>query len=278
MRKSLTFVFTIALLATSLVAFSSTSASGEETATASPSPTPTTFIAPQSTSSDGTYTIGSVGPGGGFIFYFDKAGFKCGPKFTKTGSPTGGLCHYLEVAPSGWKSGKSGDMDPYLAWAILSNSRLDAPDVYNETKINISSSTIGLGYKNSMGIVKQGNDVTTAAGAARAYRGGSKSDWYLPSLAELNNLIKWARGLAWISNATVASGGTVNSPKFGAGTAGFIQQSGYWSSTEAYFASDPAKLRRASAWFHLNHDDPQLQLLQRDYKQNARRTRPIRAF
>ena len=50
----------------------------------------------------GTPVIGSTGPGGGIIFYYDSAGFNCGTGFTNTGSPTGGLCHYLEYAPDGW--------------------------------------------------------------------------------------------------------------------------------------------------------------------------------
>ena len=35
---------------------------------------------------------------------------------------------------------------------------------------------IGNGYKNSVAIVKQGNNATTAAGAARAYKGDRWND------------------------------------------------------------------------------------------------------
>ena len=90
---------------------------------------------------------------------------------------------------------------------------------------------IGLGYKNSVAIVNQGNDNTTAAGAARAYSGGSKNDWYLPTTAELNLLCQWAGGVA--PNVTVMCvGGTINSNTYGAGSAGLFG-GGYWSSSEA---------------------------------------------
>jgi len=63
------------------------------------------------------------------------------------------------------------------------------PSITNDSLAYNNASGIGLGYKNSLAIVAQGNDTTTAAGAARAYSGGSQSDWYLPSTAELNLLL-----------------------------------------------------------------------------------------
>lgn len=283
MRKVLTILFSISLLQTSLVSLSSTSATAAENVevTSTPSPLATASATPEAKVSDGTYVVGDTGPGGGFIFYVDKKGFKCGPKYTKTGSPTGGLCHYLEAAPSGWKSGKSGDSDPALPWAILAKSKLDADDVFNDLRGDISSSGIGFGYKNSIGIVKQGNDATTAAGASRAYRGGSKSDWYLPSIAELNQLCKWAKDLPWKSNTTVCNG-TPNTPWPAPARAGFLRDHGYWSSSEAYFARDPAAWRRASAWTYSGDpqdtgNDPIIKI-KRGYKESGRRVHPIRAF
>ena len=38
------------------------------------------------------------------------------------------------------------------------------------------------------------------------------------------------------------------------------------------------KLRAASAWWHLNYNNNSVEQLQRNYKQNEARTRPIRAF
>jgi hypothetical protein len=91
-----------------------------------------------------------------------------------------------------------------------------------------NASGIGLGYKNSLAIVAQGNDTTTAAGAARAYSGGSQSDWYLPTTAELNLLCQWARNVAQ-SVTTPCTGGNLNT---GTGLGGGFSTDLYWSSSE----------------------------------------------
>jgi hypothetical protein len=104
----------------------------------------------------------------------------------------------------------------------------DIPGIDYETTANYGASGIGLGYKNSLAIVAQGNDTTTAGGAARAYAGGSKSDWYLPTTAELNQLCLWSRGIT-PSVSTVCTGNSHNS------AAGFVLGA-YWSSSE-YSAS-----------------------------------------
>jgi hypothetical protein len=94
---------------------------------------------------------------------------------------------------------------------------------------------VGLGYANSNAIVAQNgayNAISNnyAAGAARAYTGGSKTDWYLPTTAELNLLCQWNRGVA--PNVTTAcSGGSINSATYGAGAAGLVAGD-YWSSSE----------------------------------------------
>jgi hypothetical protein len=172
-----------------------------------------------------TCSIGDVGPGGGKIFYYSAAGFNCGANFSSTGSPTGGLCHYLEAAPSGSTSGT-------FKYASTGLDNSDVSGITNDTNYDNSSSAIGLGYKNSLTLVAQGNDSTSAAGIARAYQGGSKSDWYLPSFSELNQMCKWARGVAWTSDATICSGGTLNiGTGPGLGAAGF-EANFYWSSSE----------------------------------------------
>lgn len=214
-------------------------------------------------------------------------------------APTGGLCHYLEVAPSGWFSGKSNEADPDLAWATKANLYKDVSGIENfqwPPKVidnwwsdYLKKSMVGIGYKNSVAIVKQGNDTTTAAGAARAYQGGSLNDWYLPTLAELNNFIKWARGVSWKSDSIVVTGGALNSPIYGAETAGLIR-AGYWSSNEgtretvdkAHHVVGNPKYANSFAYLHVNDVDYNInnpaQQLGTAEKVSTARVRPIRAF
>jgi hypothetical protein len=174
------------------------------------------------------YQVGSTGPGGGFIYYVDDDGFDCGSSFTSTGSPTGGKCNYLEVAPNGWNGGS----DPGVVWAINTYKGSDILTIPNDLTAYNNELAIGLGYKNSIAIVAQniGGGTTYAAGLVRAYAGGSKSDWYLPTLAELSLMCQWSRGVA-PSVTTACAGGTTNSATYGAGSAGLSGR--YYSSSEA---------------------------------------------
>ena len=210
------------------------------------------------------YLVGDRGPGGGFVYYVNDTGFDCGATYSATGSPTGGKCKYLEVAPSGWNTGN----DPLKVWAVSPNESADVSTIANESSANNSASGVGLGYQKSVAIVTQNglynaSSNNYAAGAARAYAGGSKSDWYLPTTAELNLLCQWARGVA-PSVITRCIDGTLNSATYGAGTAGFAS-GGYWSSSE-YDASN--------AWY------PNFNNGFQNYggKNNALYVRPVRAF
>ena len=181
------------------------------------------------------YYVGSAGPGGGFVYYVNDAGFDCGLAYTSTGSPTAGKCKYLEVAPSGWNTGS----DPAIVWAtgtpFSGNASTDISSITNDASAYNNILGVGLGYKNSLAIVAQNglynaSSNSYAAGAARAYAGGSKSDWYLPTTAELNLLCQWARGVA-PSVTTTCTGGALNSATYGASSAGFGDFE-YWSSSE----------------------------------------------
>lgn len=209
------------------------------------------------------YTVGQSGPGGGTIFYVDNAGFDCGSSFTSTGSPTGGKCKYLEVAPSLWAGGSA---DPKRLWAVSAKQNTDIPEITDDVdgSPNLISSEIGLGYKNSLAIVAQGNDNTTAAFVARGYNGGSKSDWYLPTMVELNLLCQWVRGVA-PSVTTLCTGGSINSATYGASSAGFAAD-GYWSSSEV--ESDSAWLQTFLNGNTFNYG----------WKGQNHHVRPIRAF
>jgi hypothetical protein len=177
--------------------------------------------------------VGDRGPGGGIVFYVDSAaGFRCGVGFTATGSPTGGLCKYLEVAPSGWIG--SGVADPAKKWAVTAADIPGIIDDSNFSSIPNNAAGIGLGYKNSDLIRAQYGAYSAAtndyaAGAARAYAGGSKNDWYLPTTAELNLLCQWNHHETQIVT-TGCIGGALNTGTGAAGS-GFTGND-YWSSSE----------------------------------------------
>jgi hypothetical protein len=205
------------------------------------------------------YMVGSTGPGGGKIFYLNPGGFACGP--TRTNG-----CSYLEVAPSGWRSGINGSESySQFTWSVDALKNSNITSIANDSGAYNHELGIGLGYKNSDDIVNQGNNTTTAAGAARAYTGGSKNDWYLPTTAELNLLCQWARGVA-PSVTTPCTGGSLNSSTYGAQNAGFSGDY-YWSSSEG---------GNANAWSQRFTVNPGSQ--ENINKFNGVFVRPIRAF
>lgn len=100
-----------------------------------------------------TYKIGDRGPAGGWIFY-DKGEYSDGWR-------------YLEAA--------SEDQSNEASWGCCGKSIPGAQGI-----------AIGTGKKNTAAIVKGCRDTNIAAKIAVAYRGGGKSDWFLPSREELN--------------------------------------------------------------------------------------------
>jgi hypothetical protein len=92
------------------------------------------------------------GPGGGFIFY-DK------------GNSDGGW-RYLEAAPEDQSSGIQWHNGDYI-------------------KTGVTDTAIGSGKSNTKKIIKAQGNSTYAAKICADYRGGGKSDWFLPSKDEL---------------------------------------------------------------------------------------------
>ena len=200
-------------------------------------------------------SIGDTGPGGGTIFYQSVAGFNCGPNHTSTGSPTGGLCNFLEVAPANW----SGGQDPARAF-VPPSFTTEIPNHPKPPKTN-STSELGLGYKYSDIVAAVSADKTYAAGRARTYSGGGRSDWYLPVTTELNQLCKYVAGQAWVSDTTICTGSS--NPSLGMST-----EDGYWTSSGTSEYAKAAMMQRM-----LNGIQEE-----KFYVHIGAKIRPIRAF
>jgi len=148
----------------------------------------------------GTCAVGDTGPGGGIVFY----------------SVNG---KYLEAAPAAWFGTAT---DTRTVWGCSGSTYASA-----------YATAIGTGKANTDQIVSNCGDPTSnvAAKIARAYTGGGKSDWSLPSRDELIELCKYARTQTTgnISTSCTTSG-TLN-----AGVLkgfGNVDNSQYWSSSD----------------------------------------------
>jgi hypothetical protein len=153
---------------------SSTSPSPTNRTTASPTPTPTpTPVTKLSNDFCPDFIpcqIGSKGPGGGVIVYIADTPQSWG--------------QYLEAAPSGW-NGKP--IDPISQWCSkYSQGGMDMPKALGIT--DPFASDVGTGRSRTQYLVSL--CPSGAANLASAYRGGSKTDWFLPSKGELQLLCK----------------------------------------------------------------------------------------
>jgi len=101
--------------------------------------------------------VGDVGPGGGIVFY--DAGT------TKTWG------RYLEAAPTDYQVNGLRDRLGWGCYMVLKN---------------ITATAIGTGKANTAEILDLCDEPSIAARVAADYRGGGKSDWFLPSKDELN--------------------------------------------------------------------------------------------
>jgi hypothetical protein len=216
----------------------------------------------------GTCAVGDTGPGGGIVFYVSA------DPFTSTGSDCNTTCKYLEAAPS--------DQSTAIVWATtaafcypdasdVGASDCEENNIYSNAADQAASRTaataIGKGMANSNQIharlTTAGGALTNtyAAGIAYAYAINGKTDWYLPSKDELNQMCKWQRGVAWTSDETVCTGGILNS---GRGAGGF-SPGYYWSSSEN---------SRIGSWRQAFSDGSQ----SNGFKDSTFYVRPVRAF
>jgi hypothetical protein len=130
----------------------------------------------------GICKVGRTGPGGGIVFYDAGSQQSWG--------------RYLEFAPRGW----SGGVENVTKWCEKVDELVGA-----------SGQAIGTGKANTDLIVR--SCTSGAAVMARAYRGGGKDDWSLPSKDELSALYSYDRYQAKTN------------------TFGFLYRE-YWSSSE----------------------------------------------
>ncbi len=170
----------------------------------------------------GTCVVGNTGPGGGIVFYVHEA---------TASAPW----RYLEAAPNTWSGGIA---DPFMKWCSVVDD--EAPLLSTgDTSIVHTLTTIGSGFSNTRMMLH--SCMYGAANMAASYNGGGKSDWFLPSKTELNEL--------YSAKATV----------------GGFQESFYWTSFEASAGN--------AFYKHFQNGDENFRA-----KSENNYVRPIRAF
>lgn len=162
----------------------------------------TTTIAPTTTvlscALGGPCAVGNTGPGGGTVIYANAAGFACGASRTST-------CRYLEAAVSTWHT----TISPSITAGCNTDKILTCPWSDKSIKLTGTGNTgIGYGLQNTNAMLAQSLSVGSAAVVARAYRGGAKDDWFLPSIDELEEVCKYAKSTR-PSSGSVCPGGMI---------------------------------------------------------------------
>lgn len=149
----------------------------------------------------GTCAVGDTGPGGGKVFYVHTSG-----TFTSTGSTCGGSCKYLEVSNADQSAGIQ--WIPPVLKCFEAGSDIGVEDcssglysIYSNSEgqatSQLASRAIGQGLANTNKIyaraTTEGGESTStyAAGLAWNYVSYGQTDWFLPSLNELNELCKY---------------------------------------------------------------------------------------
>ena len=183
-------------------------------------------VTPNTCSIGGVCALSNIGPGGGTVFYVASS------NFASIGSGCGSDCVYLEAAPTGWVTSPAGQstrgggtsfVDPRTFWNDVSNREVGA---------TAQGTAIGTGYANTSANIAYSSTAGYAATLSRAYLGGGKSDWFLPSMYELNQLCRFAWNLS-INNSSTTCSGMTGALRGGFQTGGYA----YWSSTENGFSS-----------------------------------------
>ncbi len=154
------------------------------------------------TVADEVCKIGTTGPGGGLIFFVDY-----NDQYSDL--------DYLEAAPVGWGNGITVDQGDLTGETTGSSTADPQMKWCSDTSLLLglrawANSAVGTGGSNTSTA-----DTPCAGGAIQAvadYAGGSKTDWFLPSLGEAMLMYTNLRQV---------------------GVGGFSSSGGYWSSSEA---------------------------------------------
>jgi hypothetical protein len=167
---------------------------GPDPSTTTTSSTTTTTVVEITCANGGSCVVGDTGPGGGTVVYTSG-----------TGSTT-----YMEVSPQNWYA----STEAAFRWCYPQTNTL----------AGASGTAVGTGRSNTTAM----RTLCTSNGAAYwvNYKNtnggiGGKTDWFIPSKAELNYVCLYARQLS--ESAGTCTGGTRR--------AGFVNAS-YWSSSE----------------------------------------------
>ena len=200
--------------------------------------------------------LGSTGPGGGIVFYDAGRQESWG--------------RYLEMAPLGWIMEAGFLRDTTVEWCDIQNINLRATVTSSVLKASLGDE-IGKGKANTAlmlafcrgGAIRYINDFNNVKGESKFYNFNlynnvvGKSDWYLPSRLELNQLRSYVNYCPTGPNEILGCPATKNRRE------GFL--GGYWSSSE---------LDAFSAWqvdFHQDYGSA-------PPKSWTNSVRPIRAF
>lgn len=209
-------------------------------------------------SDDVAYSVGDRGPGGGIVYYVSAS------NFTSTGSTCNTTCKYLEVAPATWQSaGISVENDLTYQWST-NTTVLTGQDRTTASSEGFSVNEkfnwkIGQGFYNTS-IMKVSGATSASQAKVLAYAGSSTAgQWFIPSMNELNELCKYARGQATgvltvaCNNSDTLKTGTANDL---GGFVGFY----YWSSSESsesrawvrsFNAGDQGTLNKGDTTFYV---------------------------
>lgn len=132
------------------------------------------------------YNLREKGPGGGWIFYIN-------PNWENDG------WKYMEAAPA--------DLSSSEVWS----------NVTTAIGVTAQGTAIGTGLSNTTAIIIQAGHTNSAALLCRNYNGGGKTDWFLPSKDELNQMwVNLKEGIGYTPVPGLSSGTYLSSSENGA--------------------------------------------------------------